>query len=203
MRFSQYSRFTLAQPRYPPTMVFSLKFCKIFRDRKGVNLEFIFLTFSCLTTLQKSSQWKLNSSQQKNIVLSKENVFLLIKKGKHFFFFSIHLFSQITISLCSFSPCSFVLSVFLCVRLFGGEGGKVVQPETRLTLVRWLANAALYFCLVCFSSRPLVFSVFSLGFCLWFSYDFSPVPVAVFFLCSSPLCLCSALPFIEPESLPL
>jgi len=25
-----------------------------------------------------------------------------------------------------------VLSVFLCVRLFGGEGGKVVQPETRL-----------------------------------------------------------------------
>jgi hypothetical protein len=79
----------------------------------------------------------------------------------------------------------------------------VVRPETRLTLVRWLANAALYFCLVCFSSRPLVFSVFSLGFCLWFSYDFSPVPVAVFFLCSSPLCLCSALLFIEPESLPL
>jgi len=95
--------------------------------------------------------------------------------------------------LCSFSPCSFVLSVFLCVRLFGGEGGKVVQPETRLTLVRWLANAALCFCLVCFSSRPLVFSVFSLGFCLWFSYDFSPVPVAVFFLCSPPLPLfCSA-----------
>jgi hypothetical protein len=32
-----------------------------------------------------------------------------------------------------------------------------VQPETRLVLVRWLANASLCFCLVCFSSRPLVF----------------------------------------------
>jgi hypothetical protein len=51
---------------------------------------------------------------------------------------------------------------------------------------------------------PWFFVSFSLGFCLWFSYDFFPVPVAVFFLCSSPpFCLCSALPFIEPESLPL
>jgi hypothetical protein len=66
-------------------------------------LEFIFLTFPCLATLGKSSQWKLNSSQQKNTVLSKESVFLRIKKGKHFPFHksrSLSLvkndFSQIT-----------------------------------------------------------------------------------------------------------
>jgi hypothetical protein len=37
-----------------------------------------------MATLEKSSQWKLNSSQQKNTLLSKESVFRLIKKGKHF-----------------------------------------------------------------------------------------------------------------------
>jgi len=47
-------------------------------------LEFIFLTFPCLATLKKNSQWKLNSSQQKNTILSKESVFRRIKKGKHF-----------------------------------------------------------------------------------------------------------------------
>jgi hypothetical protein len=47
-------------------------------------LEFIFLTFPCLATLEKSSQRKLNSSQQKYTLLSKESVFLRIKKGKHF-----------------------------------------------------------------------------------------------------------------------
>jgi len=47
-------------------------------------LEFIFLTFPCLAILEKSSQWKLNSSQQKNTLLSKESVFRRIKKGKHF-----------------------------------------------------------------------------------------------------------------------
>jgi hypothetical protein len=124
LRFSQYSRFTLAQPRYPPTMVFSLKFCKIFRDRKGVNLEFIFLTFSCLTTLQKSSQWKLNSSQQKNTVLSKENVFLLIKKGKHFPFFQYTYFHK-SRSLSARSlpahSCSLFFFVFVCSE---GKGGR-------------------------------------------------------------------------------
>ena len=38
----------------------------------------------CLATLEKSSQRKLNSSQQKYTLLSKESVFLRIKKGKHF-----------------------------------------------------------------------------------------------------------------------
>ena len=118
---------------------------------------------------------------------------LVVPPLSSLFFSSVLVFPARSSVFFFVSPCSFVLSVFLCVRLFGGEGGKVVQPETRLTLVRWLANAALCFCLVCFSSRPLVFSVFSLGFCLWFSYDFSPVPVAVFFLCSPPLPLfCSA-----------
>ena len=82
--------------------------------------------------------------------------------------FSLLFWFSLLVPLCFFFlPLgSFVLSVFLYVRLFGGEGGKVVQPETRLILVHWLANAALCFCLVFFSSRPLVFSVFSLGFCL-------------------------------------
>jgi hypothetical protein len=42
-----------------------------------------------LATLEKSSQWKLNSSQQKNTVLSKESVFLRIKKEKHFPFLNL------------------------------------------------------------------------------------------------------------------
>jgi len=57
-------------------------------------LEFIFLTFPCLATIWKSSQWKLNSGQHKTTALSKESVFLLIKKGKHFPFFQYTYFHK-------------------------------------------------------------------------------------------------------------
>jgi len=81
----------------------------------------------------------------------------------------------------SFSPCLRLRPPVLpsCSR-FSARRPSVqgaVQPETGLVLVRWLANASLCFCLVCFSSRPLVFFcvlpplVFVLSlfcrFCFW------------------------------------
>jgi len=85
-------------------------------------LEFIFLTFPCLATLRKSSQWKLNSSQQKNIVLSKESVFLLIKKGKHFLFFQYTYFHKSrSLSARSLPARSCSLFFFVCSE---GKGGR-------------------------------------------------------------------------------
>jgi len=81
----------------------------------------------------------------------------------------------------SFSPCLRLRPPVLpsCSR-FSARRPSVqgaVQPDTGLVLVRWLANASLCFCLVCFSSRPLVFFcvlpplVFVLSlfcrFCFW------------------------------------
>jgi len=57
-------------------------------------LEFIFLIFPCLVTIWKSSQRKLNSGQHKKVTLSKESVFLLIRKGKHFSFFHYTYFHK-------------------------------------------------------------------------------------------------------------
>ena len=78
--------------------------------------------------------------------------------GRHYFlsfvlllcFFFFLCWIPLLCLLCASSPCSFVLSVFLCIRLFGGEG--VPQPETRLMLLHWLADAPLRFCHVFFSS---------------------------------------------------
>jgi len=63
---------------------------------------------------------------------------------------------------CLLLLCFFLLLCpFLCFQcssllLLRPSVQGAVQPETRLVLVRWLANASLCFCLVCFSSRPLL-----------------------------------------------
>jgi hypothetical protein len=82
----------------------------------------------------------------------------------------LDLFSSCSVfiffSVCPSSSSQFVLpdspssSVYFFLCSFPARRPSVqgaAQPETRLVLVRWLANASLCFCLVCFSSRPLVF----------------------------------------------
>jgi len=54
--------------------------------------EFIFLIFSCLATIRKISQRKVNSGQQKNCLYLQESVFLSLSKGKHFPLLIKHIF---------------------------------------------------------------------------------------------------------------
>jgi hypothetical protein len=77
----------------------------------------------------------------------------------------LSFFVLLVFLFCSRPLCSLVASGFLVRRPPARPRPSVqgaVQPETRLALVRWLANASLCFCLVCFSIRPLFFfSTFS------------------------------------------
>ena len=74
-----------------------------------------------------------------------------------FLFFS--LFAQVPLP----SSSSLTLLLRPCICSYARSPARrpsvqgAAQPETRLVLVRWLATASLCFCLVCFSSRPLVF----------------------------------------------
>ena len=57
--------------------------------------EFSFLIFSCLTTIRKVNQKKVNSGQQINCFYPQESVFISLSKEKHFPLLIKHIFPSL------------------------------------------------------------------------------------------------------------
>jgi hypothetical protein len=99
----------------------------------------------------------------------------------------LSFFVLLVFLFCSRPLCSLVASGFLVRRPPARPRPSVqgaVQPETRLALVRWLANASLCFCLVCFSIRPLFFFFYVLLVRSFFFFSlFLLCEFTLFFLC--------------------
>jgi hypothetical protein len=134
--------------------------------------EFIFLIFSCLATIRKVNQRKVNYGQQKNCLYLQESVLLSLSKGKHFpllikhiFPLSVSLFEnswkakkiwRITLTFQIFFPSNFsIISLYVFIFFVFFRSIRIIAKNPWSCLICCLFRKKLFLCIcICCANNP-------------------------------------------------